>query len=256
MIHPSAIVSPDARVHESAEVGPYCIIGGGVEIGAGCELMAHVFLEGRTRVGERNRFFPYSTIGVAPQDLKYRGEPSATEIGSDNTFREFVCVHRGTQGGRMLTRIGNGCLLQAHAHVAHDCRLGDRVIMGHGATLAGHVTIEDFANVGAWSGVHQFCIVGRHSIIGGYSVIVKDVMPFSMTVTEREVRAFGVNKIGLERQGFSKERIDALQRAFRLLISSKLNTSQALEQIRAEGVNEDLETLLRFIETSERGIIK
>ncbi len=256
MIHPSAIVSPGARVHERATVGPYCVLGEGVEIGAGCELMAHVFAEGRSQIGERNRFFPYTTIGVAPQDLKYRGEPSATEIGSDNTFREFVSVHRGTEGGGALTRIGNGCLLQAHAHVAHDCSLGDRVILGHGATLAGHVTIEDFAYIGAWSGIHQFCRIGRYSIIGGYSVITKDVMPFSMTVAEREVRAFGVNRVGLERHGFDKERIDRLHHAFRLLISSKLNTSQAIEQIRSAAITGDIEILLRFIETSERGIIR
>jgi UDP-N-acetylglucosamine acyltransferase len=256
MIHPTAIVAPGARLHESVNVGPYCVIGEQVEIAAGCDLAAHVFIEGTTRIGERNRFFPFTTVGVAPQDLKYRGEPSALEIGAENTFREFVSVHRGTEGGGALTRVGNGCLLQAHAHAAHDCRLGDRVILGHGATLAGHVTIEDFAYVGAWTGIHQFCRIGQHSIIGGYSVITKDVMPFSMTVADRKVRAFGVNRVGLERHGFSQERIERLHHAFRLLLSSKLNTSQALEQIRAEGLNEDLEVLLGFIESSERGVIK
>lgn len=256
MIHPTAVIAAGARVHESAEVGPYCVIGDDVEIGAGCVLMAHVFVQGPIRIGERNRFFPYTTIGVVPQDLKFAGEHSVTEIGGDNTFREFVSVHRGTRGGGARTSIGNGCLLQAHAHVAHDCSIGNGVILGHGATMAGHVTVEDSAYVGAFSGIHQFCRIGRHAIIGGYSVVTKDVMPFSVTVSEREVRTFGVNKVGLERHGVSKERIDRLHHAFRLLTASKLNTTQAVEQLRAEGLNEDLEILVAFIESSERGVIK
>ncbi len=256
MIHPTAIVHGSARVAESAAVGPYCIVGAEAEIGAGCELMAHVFVEGPIRIGERNRFFPYTTIGVAPQDLKFQGERSETRIGSGNTFREFVSIHRGTAGGGALTSIGDGCLLQAHAHVAHDCRLGDGVILGHAVTMAGHVLVDDGAFVGAFSGIHQFCRVGRFSIVGGYSVITQDVLPFSKTVAERKVRTFGVNKVGLERHGFSAERVEKLHRAFRLLVSSKLNTTQALEQIRAGGLNQDLEILVAFITSSERGVIK
>ncbi len=256
MVHPTAIVHETARVAESASVGPYSIIGAEAEIGAGCELAAHVFVEGPIRIGERNRFFPYTAIGVVPQDLKFRGERSETRIGSDNTFREFVTVHRGTAGGGALTAIGNGCLLQAHSHVAHDCHLGDKVILGHGVTLAGHVVIEEAAFVGAFTGVHQFCRVGRHSIVGGYSVLTQDVLPFSKTVAERKVKTFGLNQVGLERHGFSAQRIERLRHAFRLLLSSKLNTTQALEQIRAEGLNEDLEVLVNFITSSERGVIK
>ncbi len=256
MVHPTAIVHDSARVDESASVGPYCILGAEVEIGAGCELMAHVFVDGPIRIGERNRFFPYSVIGLAPQDLKFKGERSETRIGSGNTFREFVTVHRGTKGGGALTRIGDDCLLQAYAHVAHDCRIGNRVILGHGVTMAGHVTIEDCAFVGAFTGIHQHCRIGRHAIVGGYSVITKDVLPYSKTVAEREVKTFGVNQVGLERHGFSGERIERLHHAFRLLTSSKLNTTQALERIRAEGMNEDLEVLVNFIVSSERGVIK
>ena len=256
MIHPTAIIHPSARVDSSASVGPYCVLGAEAEIGAGCELLAHVFLEGPIRIGERNRFFPYSTIGVEPQDLKFKGERSETVIGSGNIFREFVTVHRGTEGGGALTQIGDGCLLQAYSHVAHDCQIGNRVILGHGMTMAGHVVIEDCAFVGAFSGIHQYCRVGRHSIIGGYSVITKDVLPYSKTVAEREVKTFGVNKVGLERHGFSSERIQRLHHALRLLTSSKLNTTQALERIRADGMNEDLEVLVSFITSSERGVIK
>lgn len=256
MIHPTAIINKDARLGEGVRVGPYCVIGDEVEIGAGCELMANVYVEGPIRIGSRNIFFPYTVIGVVPQDLKFKGERSETTIGDDNTFREFVTVHRGTTGGGALTTIGSGCLLQAHAHVGHDCRIGDKVILGHGVTMAGHVTVEDAAYVGAFSGIHQYCRIGRHSIIGGYSVVTKDVLPFSMTVAEREVKTFGVNKVGLERHGFSADRIEKLHRAFRLLTSSKLNTSQAVEKIRGQGTNDDIEVLLNFITASERGVIK
>jgi UDP-N-acetylglucosamine acyltransferase len=256
MIHPTAIVHPSARIDPSTSVGPYCNIGEEVEIGPDCLLMGNVFIEGPIRMGANNRFFPNSVIGVAPQDLKYQGERSETRIGAGNTFREFVTVHRGTKGGGGLTSIGDGCLLQAFAHVAHDCRIGSHVILGHGVTMAGHVTIEDHAFLGAFTGIHQHCRVGRHSIVGGYSVITQDVLPFSKTVAERQVKTFGVNKIGLERQGFSSERIERLHHAFRLLTASRLNTTQALEKIRAESLNEDLQILVDFITSSERGVIK
>jgi UDP-N-acetylglucosamine acyltransferase len=256
MIHPTAIIHASAQIDSSASVGPYCVIGGQVEIGAGCELMSHVVVEGPIRIGPNNRFFPNAVIGVVPQDLKFQGEWSETRIGAGNTFREFATVHRGTKGGGALTSIGDGCLLQAFAHVAHDCRIGNQVILGHGVTMAGHVTIEDYAFVGAFTGIHQFCRLGRYSIVGGYSVITQDVLPFSKTVSEREVRTFGVNKIGLERHGFSAERIESLHRAFRLLTASKLNTTQALEKIRAEGLSEDVQVLVDFITASERGVIK
>jgi UDP-N-acetylglucosamine acyltransferase len=257
MIHPTAIVDPGARVAPSASVGPYSIIGPDVEIGEGCELLAHVCVQGPIRIGARNRFFPYSSIGAVPQDLKFRGERSETTIGDDNTFREFVTVQRGTAGGGAVTSIGNGCLVMAYTHVAHDCRIGDKVILGNGVTLAGHVVIEDYANIGAFSGVHQFCRVGAHALIGGYSVVTQDVLPFSRTVAEREIKNYGLNKVGLERRGFSAGQMNALHHAFRLLLSSKLNTTQALEQIRAEGtLSPEVRQLVDFIESSERGVIK
>jgi UDP-N-acetylglucosamine acyltransferase len=256
-IHPSAIVDPQAHIHETADIGPFCIIGPEVHIGARTRLMANIFCEGPTWIGEDNIFYPNATVGVASQDLKYKGERAETHIGSHNKIREFVTIHRGTEGGGLLTRIGDHNLLMAYVHVAHDCLVGSHVILGHAATLAGHVTIEDCANVGAYCGVHQFCRVGRYAFIGGYSVIVQDVMPFSSTVTEREARVFGANRVGLERRGFSKESIESLQTAFRLLTRAQLNTSQALERIREElPSNPELTELLKFIESATRGIVK
>jgi UDP-N-acetylglucosamine acyltransferase len=256
-IHPTAIIDPHARIHETAEIGPFCIIGPEVEIGARTKLMANIFCEGPTWIGEDNVFYPYATIGVASQDLKYQGERSETHIGCHNKVREFVTIHRGTQGGGLVTRVGHHNLLMAYVHVAHDCLVGSHVILGHAATLAGHVTVEDFASVGAFCGVHQFCRVGRHSFIGGYSVIVQDVMPFSSTVTEREAKVFGANRVGLERRGFSGESIEALQTAFRLLTRSKLNTSQAVERIREDlPAGPELNELITFIESATRGVVK
>ncbi|OFV99938.1 MAG: acyl-[acyl-carrier-protein]--UDP-N-acetylglucosamine O-acyltransferase [Acidobacteria bacterium RIFCSPLOWO2_12_FULL_54_10] len=257
LIHPTAVIHAGARIGPDVRIGPYCVIGDEVEIGDGCDLMGHIFMEGPLHVGPRNRFFPYSSIGVAPQDLKYRGECSETVIGKDNTFREFITIHRGTEGGGMVTRIGDGNLLMAYTHIAHDCQVGNQTILANGATLAGHVAIEDFAVVGAFSGVHQFCRIGRHAIIGGYSVITQDVLPFSKTVSEREVRVFGINVEGLKRRGFSLDRRKALNHAFLLLREKSLNTSQAVEKLRAEcSASEDVLELIRFIEGSQRGVIK
>ncbi|HUJ20229.1 MAG TPA: acyl-ACP--UDP-N-acetylglucosamine O-acyltransferase [Bryobacteraceae bacterium] len=256
-IHPTAVIDPRARIHERAEIGPYCIIGAEVEIGAGTRLMAHVFAEGPTWIGEDNIFYPYSTVGVASQDLKYKGERAETRIGSRNKIREFVTIHRGTEGGGLLTRVGDDNLLMAYVHVAHDVQVGDHVVLGHGATLGGHVIVNDWASVGAYSGVHQFCRIGRHAFIGGYSVVTQDVLPFSMTVSEREIHVFGANRTGLQRRGLPNERIEELQKAFRLLTRANLNTSQALERIRAEvAATLELNELLAFIDTSERGFVK
>src|SRR5690242_15847512 len=256
-IHSTAIVSAGARIHETAEIGPYCIVGDEVEIGPQTRLMAHVYCEGVTFIGRDNLLYPYSTVGVASQDRKYKGEPAETHIGNRNTIREFVTIHRGTEGGGLVTRIGDGNLLMAYVHVAHDVQLGNHTILANGVTFAGHVSIEDHANIGAHSGVHQFCRVGRHSIIGGYSVIVQDVLPFSNTVSEREIRVFGANRIGMERAGFPDDTIEGLQTAFRLLTRSGLNTTQAVERIQNE-IKEtpELRELLDFIRTSQRGIIK
>jgi len=256
-VHPTAVVHPGARLSADVRVGPYCIIGEEVEIQDGCELIAQIYMDGPLRVGAGNRFFPYSSIGVIPQDLKFHGERTETVIGDGNTFREFVTVHRGTALGGSITRIGNHNLIMAYAHIAHDCQIGDHTILANGTTLAGHVLIEDYAVIGAFSGIHQFCRIGRYAIVGGYSVITQDVLPFSKTVSEREVHAYGINAVGLKRHGFALERRKKLARAFLMLTSSQLNTSQALEKIREESVDsEDLQELVRFIESSKRGVIK
>jgi len=256
-IHPTAIVDPSACIAESADIGPYSIIGANVEIGARTVVKGHVFMEGPLAVGEDNIFFPYSTVGVAPQDLKYKGEPSQLRIGNRNRIREFATLHRGTEGGGMITSIGDDNLLMAYTQVAHDVRLGSHVVLSHAATLGGHVIIEDWAWIGAAVGVHQFCRVGRHAIVGGYSVITQDVLPFSNTVTAREARVFGANSTGLERRGYSAPVIDALHKSFRLLTRSGLNTAQAVERIREEvPPTEEVDELLAFIASSERGFIK
>jgi UDP-N-acetylglucosamine acyltransferase len=256
-IHPTAIVDPSARISESAEIGPYTVVGADVEIGARTQIKGHVFLEGPLQIGEDNVFFPYSTVGVAPQDLKYKGERSETRIGHRNRIREFVTIHRGTQGGGMLTSIGDDNLVMAYVHVAHDAQVGSHTVLSHAATLGGHVTVQDWAWIGAASGVHQFCRVGRHAIVGGYSVITQDVMPYSNTVTAREAKVFGANATGLERRGFSSQAIDALHKAFRLLTRAGLNTSQAVARIKEEIPDSaEIEELLAFIESAERGVIK
>ena len=256
-IHPTAIVDPTAEIDDSADIGPYCIIGAEVHIGARTRLMANNYLEGPTWVGEDNIFFPYSTVGVASQDLKYKGERAETRIGHRNRIREFVTIHRGTQGGGLLTAIGSDNLLMAYTHIAHDVRIGDHVIMANGVTLAGHVTIGDWADISAFVGVHQFCRIGRHAFVGPYSVVIQDVLPYSTTVGKREIGVFGANRIGLERRGFQTPVIEALQTSFRLLTRAKLNTTQAIERIRAEVPPcAEVDELLEFIRTSDRGVVK
>ena len=254
-IHPSAIVAPGAIVPSSCTVGPYCTIGPEVVLGEECRLISHVVLDGRTRIGSGNIFYPFCSIGVPPQDLKYKGEPTETILGDGNTIRESVTISRGTAGGGGLTRIGSACLLMTCVHIGHDSLVGDHCILANAATLAGHVVVEDYATVGAFCPVHQHCVVGRHAFIGGGTIVTQDVLPFSKTSSRRENKAFGVNSVGLERRGFSAERIRALQKAFRLLLVSKLNTTQALDKIKVlEG--EDVALLAAFIERSRRGVIK
>jgi UDP-N-acetylglucosamine acyltransferase len=256
-IHPTAIVDPTARIAESAEIGPYCIVGAEVEIGARTRLMANLYLEGPTWIGEDNLFYPYSTVGVASQDLKYKGERAETRIGDRNRIREFVTIHRGTAGGGLLTSIGNDNLLMTQAHVAHDVRIGDHVILGNSVGLAGHVVIEDWVDVSPFSGVHQFCRIGQHAFIGPYSVVKQDVMPYSLTSHKPELAVFGANSVGLERRGFAKASIESLQTAMRLLTRAQLNTSQAIERIRAEvPACPEVDQLIEFIRASERGVVK
>jgi len=256
-IHPSAIIDPSARVAESAEIGPYVVVGRDVNIGERTVLKASVYLEGPLTIGEDNVFFPYSTIGVAPQDLKYAGERSETVIGKRNQIREFVTVHRGTEGGGMITTIGDDNLLMAQVHVAHDTTVGNNTVIGHAATIGGHVNIADWAVVSAGSAVHQFCRIGRHAFVGGYSIVTQDVMPYSTTVSTREIKVFAANATGLERRGFAAETIECLHKAFRLLTRSGLNTSQAVERILAELPHQpEIEEVLDFIASSKRGVVK
>jgi UDP-N-acetylglucosamine acyltransferase len=256
-IHSTAIVDPKAKIHPSCKVGPYCVIGPDVELGKGCHLMSHVAMEGSTKIGVNNRFFPFSSIGLAPQDITYAGERTRLEIGEHNEIREFVTINRGTAKGGSLTKIGDHNLIMAYTHVAHDCQIGSHIIMANAATLGGHVTVEDWANVGALCPIHHFVRIGTHSIIGGGTTVTRDVLPFSKTSAERGTHAYGLNAVGLERRGFSKDRIKKLHHAYRLLLASKLNTSQAVAKMKAEADRgEDVDLLIRFIEASERGVIK
>ena len=256
-IHPTAIVDPRAHVDSAADIGPYCVIGPDVSIGAGTVLKANIYIEGPTSIGVDNIFYPYSSIGVAPQDLKYRGEPAETRIGNRNKIREFITIQRGTLGGGMLTSIGDDNLLMAYVHVAHDVHIGHRTILGNAVTFGGHVTVGDAAIIEAFSGVHQFCRIGRHAFVGGYSVVTRDVLPFSMTVTPRESKTYGENKVGLERRGFNPAVIAALHKAFRILSKSGLNTSQAIDRILEQvEASPELEELIAFIRSAERGFIK
>jgi len=255
-IHPTAIVAADADIGEGVVVGPYAVIGDRVALGPGCEVGAHAVLAGDTRIGPGCRIASFASIGTDPQDLKYKGEPTRLEIGGRNTFREFVTVNRGTAGGGGVTTIGDENFFMAYTHVAHDCHVGSQTIFGNGATLAGHVTVEDYANVGAFSGVHQFCRIGRHGFIGGYSVVTQDALPFVKTVGNR-ASAFGINTIGLERRGIPVESILALKKAYRILFQSKLNTGQAADKIEDElSQHEECRYLVEFIRTSTRGIVK
>jgi UDP-N-acetylglucosamine acyltransferase len=256
-IHATAIVDPCASISPDAEIGPYCIVGKDVTIGARTRLFAHVYLEGKLTIGEGNTFYPYSSCGVAPQDKKYKGEPSETRIGNDNSIREFVTIHRGTEGGGMVTCIGDGNLLMAYVHVAHDVSIKNNVILANGVTFAGHVLVDDYANIGGLSAIHQFCRIGRHAMIGSYSVIKQNVLPYSITASDHPLEVYGANRIGLERRGFSSDTIEALQNAFRILTRAGLNTTQALTRIEEEiPQTDEVRELLEFIRASPRGFVK
>jgi UDP-N-acetylglucosamine acyltransferase len=256
VIHSTAVVSPEAEIGDDVTVGPYCRIGPRVKIGKRCRFESHIVVEGPTQIGDDNHFYPFGTIGLQPQDLKFKGEQTFLTIGNQNVFREYVNIHRGTKGGGGHTRIGNHNYLMAYAHVGHDSILGNHIILANAATLAGHVIIEDHATVGAFSGVHQFCRVGTHGYVGGYSVVTKDVLPYSKTVSERDTHAYGPNILGLERKGFSSDQIRDIKAAFRLLLQSKLNTTQAVEAIKAKLKSPEVQIIVDFIETTDRGVIK
>ncbi|HUO14070.1 MAG TPA: acyl-ACP--UDP-N-acetylglucosamine O-acyltransferase [Verrucomicrobiae bacterium] len=256
-VHPTAIIDPRAKVHASCAIGPYCVIGADVELGENCRLISHVAIEGPTKIGSHNTFFPFAAIGMAPQDVTYKGEPTRLEIGDHNEIREYVTLNRGTVKGGGLTKIGSHILIMAYTHVGHDCVIGDHAMLINGATIAGHVTVEEWAVVGALCPVHQFVRIGAHSYVGGGTTITQDVLPFSKTSAARDTHAYGMNKVGLERRGFSSERIAKIHHAYKILLASKLNTTQALEKLKSEpNRGEDVDMLIRFIESAERGIIK
>jgi UDP-N-acetylglucosamine acyltransferase len=256
-IHSTAIVDPSAKIPASCKIGPYCTVGASVELGENCELVSHVVLEGPSRLGDDNKIYPFAVVGMDPQDVTFAAETTWLEMGDHNVIREGVTINRGTAKGGGVTRIGNHVLIMAYTHIGHDCFIGDHAMLINAATLAGHVTVEEWAVVGALCPVHQFVRIGAHSYVGGGTTITQDVLPYSMTSAERVTHAYMLNKVGLQRRGFSAERIAKLHHAFKVLLASKLNTSQALDKLRSEcGLGEDVEALMRFIESSERGIIK
>jgi UDP-N-acetylglucosamine acyltransferase len=252
-LHPTAIVHPDARIGRGTTIGPFVTVGEHVSIGRDCRIGASAVIDGWTEIGDANEIFPMASVGLIPQDLKFGGERTQLVIGNRNVIREFVTIHRGTAGGGGLTSIGDHNLFMAYAHIAHDCHVGNETIFGNGATLAGHVIVEDYANVGAFSGVHQFCRVGRHAFIGGYSVVTKDALPFAKTVGNR-ARIYGLNTIGLVRRKFSQDAIAKLRRAYRHLLHS--NTSRALVQIERDPTLQcdEVQYVVDFIRTSSRGV--
>ncbi len=258
-IHPTAIVAPGAQIPASCTIGPYSTIGPNVILGENCNLISHVILDGHLTMGANNTIYPFACLGIAPQDLKYANEPTRCTIGDSNTIREYVTISRGTTGGGGKTTVGNDCLIMAYTHIGHDSHIGTGCILANSATLAGHVTVEDYAVVGALCPVHQFCRIGRYAYIGGGTTITQDVLPYSLTSIERNNHAYGLNKVGLERRGFTPQQIKQLRNAYRLLQASKLNTTDALAAIRAtltDAPEEHVAYLADFIASSHRGIIK
>jgi UDP-N-acetylglucosamine acyltransferase len=259
-VHPSSIIAEGAIIPASCTVGPFCTIGPNVVLGEHCDLISHIVLDGHTKIGDNVRIFPFASVGVAPQDLKYKGEPTACEIGADTVIRESVTISRGTEGGGGITRVGSNCLIMAYSHIGHDSQIGNHCILANGTTLAGHVTIEDHVTTSAMGPVHQYCTIGQHAYIGGGTTITQDVLPYSLTSIERNNHAYGINKVGLERKGFTADELKQLRAAYRILQRSQLNTTEALAAIRekiASGeFGEKVAYLADFIAKSERGIIK
>jgi len=259
-IHPTAIVAAGAVVPVSCRIGPFCTIGPNVVLGEDCELVSHVVLDGHSTFGRGNRIYSFACLGIPPQDLKYAGEPTGIQVGDDNSIREYVTISRGTAGGGGVTRVGSGCLIMAYTHIGHDSSIGNGCILANGSTLAGHVTVEDYATTSALGPIHQYCTIGKHAYVGGGTVITQDVLPFSLTSVERNSHAYGLNKVGLQRRGFTPEQLRELATAMRLLTGGKLNTTQALEAINdmiAKGSGgEHVKYLAEFVARSERGVIK
>ena len=259
-VHATAIVTEGAVIPASCTVGPYCTVGPNVVLGEECQLVSHVVLDGHTTLGKGCRVYSFACVGIAPQDLKYAGEPTRVEIGEGTVIREYVTISRGTAGGGGVTKIGNGCLIMAYVHIGHDSSIGNGCILPNGATLAGHVTVEDYATLSANAPVHQYCTIGRYAYIGGGTTITQDVLPYSLVSAERNNHVFGVNKVGLQRRGFTPEQLRELATAMRLLTSGKRNTTQALAEINymleSGAGDEHVRYLADFAAGSERGVIK
>lgn len=253
-IHPTAVIDSSAEIGEGCEIGPYCVIGPNVQLGAGCWLQHHVSISGPSRIGQGNRFFSFCSIGQQTQDLKYVGEPTFLEVGDQNTFREFCTVHRGTGPG-CITKVGSRGNFLAYSHIAHDCTVGDDVIFSNNGTIAGHVTVEDFAIIGGLTAVHQFCRIGRHAITGGCSKIVQDVPPF-MIADGNPAEIRGYNKVGLERRGFGEDVLKEIKEAYRTIYRGSMNVQQAVEQLRSQPHGPEIAHLIAFVASSQRGIIK
>lgn len=255
-IHPSSVVSPKAELAEGVVIGPFCVVEEGSRIGRGTRLRSHVIVGPHTEIGEDNVFYPHSAIGLEPQDLKYKGGPTRLVVGDRNLIRENCTLHRGTEDGGGITRFGSDNLMQVGAHVAHDCQVGSQCILAHQSSLAGHVTVGNGVIFGAYSAIHQFCRMGDHAFVGGCSVLTMDALPFMKTVGARDVKSYGVNTLGLQRKGFSKETIDALSRAHRVLFRQELRLEEALQKLEDDGATQvpEVAYLVKFIREAERGI--
>jgi len=255
-IHPTALIHPKARIDGDVEVGPYSVIDENVHLHRGVRVASHVVIEGWTEIGEGCRIFQFASIGSVPQDLKFKGEKSHVVIGKQNTIREYVTVHRGTEPGGGVTRIGDHNLLMAYVHVAHDCQIGSHVILANAATLAGHIVVQDHAVIGGVTGLHQFVRIGRHAIIGGCSAVAQDIPPFVSAVGNR-AKLYGLNTVGLKRHGFTDEQLASLKTAYKIIFRSKLSMKEAVEKIRKElGDSPEAQELATFVETSERGVCR
>ncbi len=258
LIDPRSVISPSARLGPGVRVDAFAVIGDEVELGAGCHLEPHASIKGPATLGPRNHLHSFAALGGDAQDLTFHGERATLEVGSDNQFREFCTISRGTAKGGGVTRVGSHNLIMAYAHIAHDCVVGDHTVFVNGAQLAGHIHVDDYATISAYCALHQFVRIGRYSYIAANTVITQDVPPFSKIAAPRETRCLGVNGIGLQRQGFDAERMENIEQAYRLLLRSKLNTSQAVEKMKETlGASPDVLELIAFIEsTSDRGLTK